>query len=374
MNMEKLFVFGKAVGGEAFTDREKDTAKLVSNFQYGVNTFLLSPRRWGKTSLVKKAKLLAESDKLKIVYLDVQRCRSREEFCERFASAVITQTASKMEEWMENAKSFLSRFSFGVNTSADPASDYSFRIKMSPKEVSTDDLLQLPERIAIRKNIRVVVCIDEFQQIGEYADSANFQVELRSVWQHQERTSYCLFGSRKHLMEALFSDVNRPFYKFGDVIYLQRIPTEYWVKYISGKFKQEGKSISRKQAAWIVDSVEGNSSYVQQLSWLVFQHTEKKVTEKNLSAALSELVDQCNDVFEAKTEGLTAYQMNYLRAISDGFHTGLSSADVIREYDLGSSSNVSIIRKSLIEKDLITVEKDGIHLADPVMVIWIKRY
>ena len=107
------------MSGEAFTDRENETAKLVSNFQYGVNTFIVSPRRWGKTSLVKKVKGLAESEKLKIVYVDVQQCRCKEDFCERFASAVLSQTATKVNEWLENAKTFLGRFSFGNDAVAD---------------------------------------------------------------------------------------------------------------------------------------------------------------------------------------------------------------------------------------------------------------
>ena len=371
--MNGLFIFGKAVSGEAFTDREKETSKLVSNFTYGVNTFIVSPRRWGKTSLVKKAKSLAESDKLKIVYIDVQRCRSREEFCERYASAVLTQTATKMEEWFENAKTFLNRFSFGVNTSPDPASEMTIKLQLSPIERSMEDLLQLPERIAQRKGIRVVVCIDEFQQIGDYPDTAQFQTELRSVWQHHELTSYCLFGSRKHMMESLFDDSSKPFYKFGDIIYLQRIPIDYWVKYITLKFQQEGKSITRKQATWIVEQVDGNSSYVQQLSWYVFQRTDLKVSDNILSDALTELIDQCNDVFEAKTDNLTAYQMNFLRALADGYRTGLSSNKVIQDYHLVSSSNVSVIKKSLLEKDLITIENKEIHFSDPIMSFWMKR-
>lgn len=371
--MSNLFVFGKTVSGNSFTDREKDTAKLVSNFQYGVNTFLLSPRRWGKTSLVKKAKSVAENNKLKIVYVDVHLCRSREEFCERFASAVLTQTANKMEEWVENAKTFLTRFSFGVNASADPSSEMTLKLQIMPQEQSMEDLLQLPERIAKRKKINVVVCIDEFQQIGFFPNSSQFQTELRSVWQHHELTSYCLFGSKKHMMETFFDDSSKPFYKFGDIIYLQRIPVEYWVKYITDKFHHEGKNITAKQTTWIVDQVEGNSSYVQQLSWYVFQRTTKEVDNNILAEALTELVEQCVDVFEARTESLTAYQMNFLRCIADGNHTGLSSAKNISKYNLGSSSNVVIIKKSLLEKDLISVEKKEIFLSDPVMGIWLKR-
>lgn len=370
--MNTPFIFGKTVSGEAFTDRENETAKLVSNFQYGVNTFIVSPRRWGKTSLVKKVKGLAESEKLKIVYVDVQQCRCKEDFCERFASAVLSQTATKVNEWLENAKTFLGRFSFGINASPDPTNEMSLKINLSPKERSMEDLLQLPEKIANRKGFRVVVCIDEFQQIGSYPETMQFQTELRSVWQHHELTSYCLFGSRKHMMEALFDDVSKPFYKFGDIIYLQRIPTEYWVKYITGKFQIAEKIITKKQAAWIVAQVDGHSSYVQQLSWYVFQRTETKVTESILTDALRELIAQCSDLFESKTENLTAYQMNFLKAISNGVTSGFSSTKVIQEYRLGSSANVSIIKKALIEKDLIVKEGKELKLADPVLGLWLQ--
>ena len=371
--MNTPFIFGKTVSGDAFTDREKETAKLVSNFQYGVNTFIVSPRRWGKTSLVKKAKGLVENEKLKIVYVDVQQCRCREDFCERLASAVLSQTATKVNEWLENAKTFLGRFSFGVNASPDPTNEMSLKINFSPKERSMEDLLQLPEKIANRKGFRVIVCIDEFQQIGSYPDTMQFQTELRSVWQHHELTSYCLFGSRKHMMEALFDDESKPFYKFGDIIYLQRIPTEYWVKYITGKFQMADKTITKKQAAWIVSQVDGNSSYVQQLSWYVFQRTETKVTESILSEALQELIAQCSDLFESKTENLTSYQMNFLKAISDGINSGFSSNKVIQDYKLGSSANVSIVKKALMEKDLVVKEGKELKLADPVLGLWLHQ-
>ena len=371
--MNNLFVFGKVVSGDTFTDREAETKRLVSNFKYGINTFIVSPRRWGKSSLVKKAKGLSEGAKLKIVYVDVHQCRNRMEFCERFASAVLTQTANRMDEWLENARTFLSRFSFGVNASPDPLGEIIVKLELSPRERSMEDLLQLPENIAKKKGIRVVVCVDEFQQIGNYADTLQFQKELRTVWQHHEQTSYCLFGSRKHMMESLFDDTSKPFYKFGDIIYLQRIPMEYWVTYITSKFKQEGKSITRKHAEWIVTQVDGNSSYVQQLAWYVFLRTEKKADETALREAFDELIEQCSEIFEAKTDNLTANQMNLLRAVSDGNNSGLSSCQTIRRYNLGSSANVMVIIKSLLEKDLIQKEDGKVTLTDPVMLHWLKR-
>ena len=94
----RLFTFGKPAKGESFTDRERETAKLVSNFRYGVNTFIVSPRRWGKTSLVLKAAEAAKSDKLKIVFVDVFNCKDENQFCEKFSSAVLSQTSRKVDE------------------------------------------------------------------------------------------------------------------------------------------------------------------------------------------------------------------------------------------------------------------------------------
>jgi len=109
------------------------------------------------------------------------------------------------------------------------------------------------------------------------------------------------------------------------------------------------------------------------LSWYVYQRTETKVTESILTDALRELIAQCSDLFESKTENLTAYQMNFLKAISNGVTSGFSSTKVIQEYRLGSSANVSIIKKALIEKDLIVKEDKELKLADPVLGLWLQH-
>ena len=198
----KPFIFGVATSGENFTDREKETERLLSNFRYGVNTVLISPRRWGKTSLVQKVCSLAESDELRIVYLDIFACRSDRDFYDAFASAVIKQTSSKWEEWVENTKLFLSRISPKISLGPDPTSEFSISLELNPKSEDVTEILQLPEKIAEKKGCRMVVCIDEFQQIGEFKDSKNFQKQLRSVWQLQKSVSYCLFNRMTLCLEA----------------------------------------------------------------------------------------------------------------------------------------------------------------------------
>ena len=341
----KPFIFGVAASGDNFTDREKETERLLLNFRHGVNTVLISPRRWGKTSLVQKVCRLAQSDNLKVVYIDIFSCRSDKDFYDSFASAVLKQTASKMDEWMENIKQFLSNLNPRISIGSDPMTEFSISLEAKHKGEDIDEILQLPERIAQKKGCNIVVCIDEFQQIAEFKDSKTFQKRLRSVWQLQKSVSYCLFGSKKHLMNELFERKSLPFYKFGDAIYLQKIGTADW----------------------------DHSSYVQQLAWLVWIHTENIATEQDVEEACRDIIDQNTPLFEKQTESLTSYQMNFLRAVIDGVHSEFTTQEVLQKYQLGSSANVSIVKRALVKKELIEIEKHMVVIPDPVMVMWLKR-
>ena len=369
----KPFIFGKATSGDNFTDREKETSRLLSNFRSGINTILISPRRWGKTSLVKKVCKRAQSDKLKVVYLDIFSCRSDREFYDAFASAVLKQTSSKFEEMIESAKIFLSRINPKFTIGPDPMLDFSVSLELKTESNDVEEILQLPEKIAQKKGLSIVVCIDEFQQIAEFKDSKTFQKRLRSVWQLQNAVSYCLFGSKKHLMNELFEKKSLPFYKFGDVIYLPKISTEDWITYICERFESTGKHISRELAERVCLAVENHSSYVQQLAWLLWVHTREEATEQDFIEAHQDLIDQNRPLFEKQTERLSSYQMNFLRALVDGVHNEFTTQTVLQKYKLGSSANVSIIKRALIKKELIETENKKTYFADPVMRLWLKQ-
>ena len=369
----KPFIFGVATSGDNFTDRVKETERLLMNFRYGVNTILISPRRWGKTSLVKKVGSLAQSDNIKVVYVDVFSCRSDRDFYDTFASAVLKQTSSKLDEWLENARLFLSRISPKFSFGPDPMTDFSVSLEMNPKSDDVDEILQLPEKIAQKKGYNIVICIDEFQQIAEFVESKTFQKRLRTVWQLQEHTSYCLFGSKKHLMNELFEKKSLPFYKFGDVMYLQKINAADWVNYICGRFEATGKVIDRELAERICKLVDNHSSYVQHLAWLVWVHTDTVATPQDLEMAYEDIIDQNTPLFEKQTENLSTYQMNFLRAVIDGVRSEFTSQMILQKYGLGSSANVSIIKRALVKKELIEIENRQVSIPDPVMQVWLRR-
>ena len=369
----KPFTFGVATSGDNFTDRVEETNRLLLNFKYGINTILISPRRLGKTSLVHKVCGLAQSDKLKIVYLDIFSCRSDADFYNAFANAVLHQTSTKYEEWAENIKSFFLRITPKISVGPDPFTEFSISFDINSKSNDIDEILQLPEKIAKKKQCNIVICIDEFQQITEFSNSKTFQKKLRAVWQLQNSVSYCLFGSKKHLMNELFEKKSLPFYKFGDVIYLPKIKTSYWIEFICNRFKATGKQISKELAEKICLSVDNHSSYVQQLAWLVWIHTDEIVTEREFDMAFQDIIDQNTPLFEKQTENLTTYQINFLRAVIDGVNREFTSQDVINKYQLGSSANVSTIKRALVKKEIIEIEKRLVDISDPIMKVWLKK-
>lgn len=373
--MENPFIFGKAAEGSNFTDRIEDARRLEANLTHGINTILISPRRYGKTSLVKSViEKCRHTAKVLMVYVDVFACKSEYDFYRSLTSAIIRQTSSRMDEWIAAVQSFLSNISPKFSFGSDPMNDFSLSFDWNPKESSgLDELLNLPERLAQKKDVRIVVCIDEFQQIGEIPDSLTFQKKLRSAWQHQQHVTYCMFGSRKHLMTTLFSDQKSPFYKFGDMMFLPRIPEKEWIPFIINKFDETGKVISREQAERICATTENLSSYVQHLSWLVWYASGKMVSNKNIEEAINALLEQNNVFLQREIEQLTELQLNFLKAVAHGVTTGLTKKDVLRKYRLETSANVQVIKKALISKDIIDVDEQGIMFNDPLLKLWILR-
>ena len=371
--MGKAFVYGMSVGGDNFTDRIEETKRIKLDFENGINVILISPRRMGKTSLIKKVISEMNTPEIKVVYMDIYDCRCEYDFYNRFAETIMKSTGNQLEQVMENIKRFLVRVSPKLSFSPEPNSEFSVSLGITPKDYSPEEILDLPERIAKEQGIKIVVCIDEFQQIGEFSDSLTVQKRLRGVWQHHQHVSYCFFGSKKHLMENIFQSRRMPFYQFGEMLHLKCIPTEYWVPFICSRFEKYSKKISEEYAARICHTVKNYSSYVQQLAWNVMAETEIEVNEESFTEGFNALLEQNSSLFIQQTEGLTTYQLNFIRLLCNGIHSGFNTQSVVEQYSLGSKSNVDRIKKCLIDRELITIEKEGVFLADCVFELWFKR-
>jgi len=371
--MNRPFVYGTAVDGENFTDRELESKRLKLNFENGVNSILISQRRIGKTSLVKQVMRLVDSKQIKVVFMDIYKCRTEYDFYETFASAVIRGTATRMERMIDNAKEFLMGITPKIVYSPEPNTDFGLSLGISERTNTAEEVLDLPERIARKRGIRIVVCIDEFQQIGEMSNALDVQKTIRSVWQHHQHTSYCLFGSKQHLLRNLFYSRKMPFYQFGDMFFLKRIAREKWIPFIVGRFRSVGKDITEELAGMICDTVENYPAYVQQLAWNVLAMSGDSVTAASFHDGLESTMQQVTPLFVEQTEGLTSYQLNMLRAISQGYHNDFGKQEVTTRFNLGTRSNLVKLKKALIEREIVEENEQGLFIADPLFLLWFRR-
>jgi len=375
--MDAPFVYGKIARLENFTNRDKELLLIKNNFENLINTTLISPRRWGKTSLINQVTELIKKEGRKdiiICRLDIFNCRTEEQFYKAFANAVLNSYTSAWEEFVAGVTKYLGKFSPKIIFSdASQTYELSFGIELKDTELSLDEILDLPQKIATDKGKKIVVCIDEFQNIHGYCDTLAFQRKLRAHWQLHSNVCYCLYGSKRHLLMNIFTNYDMPFYKFGDILFLQKINHSDWVSFISERFRATGKHISDSLSGKIAVTMQNHPYYVQQYSQQVWLRTEHECTETILEEALNGLIDQLDLLFTNIIDALTARQIAFLSAIVNG-ETNFSSKAVLRKYDLGTSANIKNLKKALLEKDLIDIlPKHKIEIQDPVFCIWLKK-
>jgi len=368
------FIFGKSSDLINFTDREEETLRLEKNFISLINTTIISPRRWGKTSLVENTveKIRKENKKIKVCVLDVFNVRSEKEFYEHFAKGVLKGTSSRWEEMADNAKKFLSHLLPKITFSPDSQAEISFGVGWETLQKNPDDILNLPETIAKEKKISVIVCIDEFQAIADFSESLAFQRKLRSHWQHHHNVAYCLYGSKRTMLLDIFSNGTMPFYKFGDIMFLQKISNEKWAEFIKKRFEDTGKKIAIEQAEYLAELVDNHSYYVQQLAQQAWLRTKTSCSKIIIDQSLQSIKNQLSLLFVGQIETMTSTQINFLKAVLEG-ETAFTSQENLKKYRLGSSANLTKIKTALISREIIDVSFQKVDILDPIFKLWLKE-
>jgi uncharacterized protein len=368
------FIYGTTVSGESFNNREKEIEKLRNNLLGGINTMIISPRRWGKTSLVNHVTSLisADNSKVKIVSIDLFTVNSQEEFLERFAEEVLKASSTKWEERVKNSKKIFRNIIPKIQISVDPVNNLSLSFDWKEIRKHADEILNLPETIAVQKKIKIIVCIDEFQSISGFPDYENFEKMLRSVWQNQKHVTYCIYGSMRHMMSEIFNSQSKPFYRFGDIMMLQKIERTKWISYIMDGFIKTGKYISDELAARITDLMQCHSWYVQQLSHYTWNLSKKNTSSNDIIRALDELLSANMPLYQKETEILSTTQLNLLKAVAKG-EKQLTSMSVMNDYRLGSPHNVSKNKDLLIRNDVIGYTGDSYFFLDPAFELWFRK-
>ncbi len=232
-------------------------------------------------------------------------------------------------------------------------------------------MLDLAEKIAQEKGLKIVVCVDEFQNIAEFTDPDYFQKKLRSHWQQHQHVAYCLYGSKRHMMLEVFTNSSKPFYKFGDLIFLNKIQTPHLVEFFSTRFADTGKSISNEAGHLVATLSDNHPYYAQQLAQLSWLRTKDECTVEIVREAHAALVEQLSLLFVTITETLTTQQLNYLHALI-AREKSISSTDVMHRYRISSTTSIARSKAALIKNDILDNKAGEISFQDPIYAYWLK--
>jgi len=373
------FVYGEIVPASAFVGREAELERLVADLGDCQKIFLISPRRYGKSSLVRQALASLGRRRVATLELTVSSFSSYVAFLEGYTRALAAldtrsgRAASWLRELFTGAKPELR-----ADTAGDGGLALSFPSVRTARDAArlADDVFALPARIASRLGRPVAIALDEFQAIRSY-DGGSVEEALRAAVQQQRQVGYVFAGSEPSLMEQMIGP-KRPFYKAGPVMRLGKISADVFADFVGDRFERSGLVPEAGLGAAVVD-LSGNLPYdVQRLAhetWDdVVRRRRRRVTLEDLHATLRRLLSEHGTFFETVWQQLTLAQRAVLRAVVLEHGVEILSGDTRVRHRLGGASSVQAALAGLQRLDLVARDDDGRYVViDSLMREWVAR-
>jgi len=355
-----------------FCDRAAETKQIISALQNGRNISLISPRRIGKTGLIHNVfYCLREKDKnSNCFYIDIFATQNLLEFTNLLGKAVIGQLEGKPQTAIKKIasffKSFRPLFSFDSQTGVPTVS---LDIKHEQTQNSLQEIFSY-----LKKNGKTIyIAIDEFQQIMDYPEKG-VEALLRSYMQFLPNVHFIFSGSKKHLMDAMFSSANRPFYQSTQKIILKEIEIESYRKFAMNIFSKYKKKLPSKVFDFIYENLQGHTWYVQLVLNLLFAMDRTNYSEQNVNDVINGILHEENATYKTYCEMVTRGQLYLLRAIAK--EQSVKSPyeySFMQKHGLKAASSVKLALKSLMDKTLILKNENGYYYVyDRFFSLWLR--
>jgi len=378
--VQNPFVYGEVVPDNAFVDRETELERLITDLDDSQKVFLISPRRYGKSSLIRQALAALTRRGALTLEVTVSSYSSYLSFLEGYARALAT-----VDTRWERARNWL----LGAISSTRPEVRYepedsgpgrltvAFPLVHSERDVTrvANEVFALPGRLAAERKRAVVVALDEFQAVEGF-NGGSVEHALRAAVQTQRAVGYVFSGSEPTLMERMLGR-SRPFYKAGPVMRLERIPADEFAAFIDARFARSGFKPEDGLGTAIVD-LAGNLPYdVQRLAHETWDEVRsagrRRATLDDLHGALRRLLAEQEMMFEAIWQRLTLAQRAALRAVVLADGRELLSADVRTRHRLGGASSVQTALAALVRDDVIARDGARYIVVDSLLREWVAR-
>jgi uncharacterized protein len=374
--MTNPFEYGRIVGSDAFCNRTQELADILRAMSNGDNLFIYSERRMGKTSLVKKALSALPKSEFNSVYVDLWPTDSESTFISVFAKAVTQGFESTPDKMLQFGKDFFSSLRPTVSLDSQGSPQIGFGMtKDESSAYSIEEVLEVPATVAKKRKKKVVIVLDELQQILEYKSDI-VERRLRSVIQKQDDVAFIFLGSRKHLIQKMFSDRNRPLYRSGGHYPLSRISLKHWRPFIIEKFSQFDRVISEPIVDSIISLTDGHPYYTQHLSHAIWEQTSEAsaVSQGTIAQALHILLDREDYAFSTLWDSLASNQRKMVEALAaESTPVKVYSASFVKTSGLGTPSACQRVVAALQDRDLVDHESGSYFISERFFRLWLRR-
>ncbi len=373
---ENPFVFGEIVDDANFVNRADELNQLVRDLADGQKVFLLSPRRFGKSSLVSVALLKLQKRHIRTVSLTVSSYSSYAQFLEKFAEKALRAAGP----W-ERVKNWATRFARQVK----PELNYN----MNTGEVSVSlgrgstydpgpvapDVFALPGELARNAGFRMAICLDEFQQIAQF-NGGSVENVLRNQVQQQREVGYVFAGSQPSLMQEMLSS-RRPFHKAGPQMFLDKIAAADWKEFIARQFRKRGRTLDDAAMETMLAAADLIPYDVQRIAHELWDHAElkdkRRLDRSDVHSVVAALVTSQSAYYELLWEHLSARQRAALQALASRGPSEIYAQHVRDQFRLGPASTVQKALQSLDSRDILDRYKGNYFFLDPLFPHWIRK-
>ena len=368
MKPNNPFVISGYRGPEYFCDRVRETEKVVSALVNERNVTLMAPRRYGKTGLVRNVfhSLPEEYD---TIYVDIYSTENLNEFTQTFASAVV----GALDSAVDRALGAIGRFFKAVRPTVTPDGTGGVSFSFAVDKTATESTLQGVFDYIASKERRIVVAIDEFQQIMGYPEKGT-EALLRSRIQFLENANFIFAGSRHHLMGEMFMSPRHPFYQSTDIMSLDVIEADSYCPFAERFFREAGRGFSPDVFRNLYDRFDGVTWYVQSVLNRIWGEGWSLESEKDVDVAVESLVEDRALTFHDLLAAQTDVGKMLLRAIaSEGKVRELTAGEFLRRHSLTAPSSVRTALPGLENHDLVYRSHDGYMVYDYLFAEYLRR-
>lgn len=360
-------------GPDYFCDRKEETKRLTSLLENGNHVALISPRRMGKTGLIRHC--FAQQELQKNYYLfivDIYATKSLAELTYELGRSILSVLKSKERKAWERFIQAVSSLRTGITFDALGKPSWNLEIgDIQLPKVSLDEIFQYLNTA----DKPCIVAIDEFQSITNYPEQ-NVEALLRTYIQGCNNAWFVFSGSKRHMMGEMFSSPARPFYQSASTISLKPIPLESYSSFIASHFENGGKQITPEAIRFIYEKFEGTTWYIQKICNELYAMTEpESVCEvEDVDTAINYAVEEKNDTYQDLMARLSSKQKALLLALAHaGKNVQPTSGEFIRKYHLTSASAVQRSMTTLLEKDIVTSNNGQYHIYDYFLYYWLNK-